>query len=117
VIAFRPRLPGKVVALAGVAAATFVLGCVSAVPRVDASLVSAARGAAIEADVQLLEQGYGAYRTRCAGCHQLVAPADRTFEDWPVVVEGHRQRLGLSDAEVEAITAYLQAGRVLHLER
>lgn len=101
-------------ALGGVSLVACFMGCISAVPRVDENLVGAARGAAIEADVHRLEEGYEAYRTRCAGCHQLVPPGERSVEEWPVTVEDHRQRLELTDAEVEAITAYLQAGRAVH---
>ncbi len=97
----------------GAVVVTVLLGCLSAVPRVDAGLVNAAREAELDADVDRLAQGYETYRARCAGCHQLVVPGERAVEDWPVVVEGHRQRLALTDAEVEVITTYLQAGRAL----
>jgi mono/diheme cytochrome c family protein len=88
--------------------------CTSAVPRVDASMAAAARSELSDVDPDLLRTGYDAYRARCAGCHHLVPPGDHPAEVWPGLVEEHRSRLDLSDAETRAITAYLQAGRLVH---
>jgi len=86
------------------------LGCASAVPRVSTSMVAAARAELGDVDPDTLRTGYDAYRARCAGCHHLVPPADHAVDAWPGHVEEHRSRLELSDAEIQAITAYLQAG-------
>jgi len=92
--------------------AALVVGCVSAVPRVDAGLVQSAREAQLDADTDRLQAGYEAFRMRCTGCHQLTAPAEREVEVWPVVVADHRERLVLTDDEAELIVLYLQAARI-----
>jgi hypothetical protein len=95
------------------AAGALLAGCFSAVPRVDAGLVRVAREAHLEADRECLLAGYEAYRSRCTGCHQLVPPGDHDVGAWPALVGEHRERIELTDAEVEAIVAYLQAGRLV----
>lgn len=103
------RGPAPVAALAAVG---LLLGCVSAVPRVDEGLVQVAREGRLDADAARLQAGYEAYRGRCSGCHQLTPPGNEPVGVWPTVVADHRERLQLTDDEAGLILLYLQAGRL-----
>ena len=95
-----------------VVAAGLLIGCVSAVPRVDEGLVQVAREGRLDADAARLQAGYEAYRGRCAGCHQLTPPGDEPGDVWLKVVADHRDPLQLTDDEAAQILLYLQAGRL-----
>jgi mono/diheme cytochrome c family protein len=99
--------------VAVLAAAGLLIGCVSAVPRVDDGLVQSARDGLVDADAARLQAGYEAYRGRCSGCHQLVPPGEQQVGAWSTVVNDHRERLELTDTEAALIVIYLQAGRLV----
>jgi len=98
--------------VATMAAVGLLLGCVSAVPRVDEGLVQVALDGRLDADTAGLQAGYEAYRGRCSGCHQLTPPGNEPVDVWPTVVAEHRERLELTDDEAGLILLYLQAGRL-----
>ena len=109
----RTRRSATVASVAWLGAGILVVGCVSAIPRVDAGLVRAAREVQRDADAGRLRAGYDAYRSRCAGCHHLVPPANHSADTWPALVTDHEDRLELTDSEVDSIVLYLQAGRLV----
>lgn len=52
---------------------------------------------------------YGAtlYKRKCASCHSLVSPTDKTDEEWPEIVADHESRIRLSEGEHELIVNFL----------
>lgn len=87
--------------------ALLVAGCVSAVPEPTAA--DAARAQTLEPSATLadLAQGRKAYVARCAGCHQLYPPAERSPEAWPAIVSGMAARAKVTDTDRDAIKLYL----------
>lgn len=51
--------------------------------------------------------GERAFRAKCAVCHRLPAPSDQTDEEWPIFLEEHAERAGLSDDQVKLISGHL----------
>jgi len=49
------------------------------------------------------------YRSRCAACHRLYAPQDRTRDEWVKQVARMAPRAHLSDEERARLLEYLQA--------
>jgi hypothetical protein len=81
-------------ALGGAAVAVLAAACASAGPR-----------GPIDAEVL--------YRARCALCHPAWSPTDFSPSEWPRFVRKYAPRSGLTQAERDAVLAYLvrEAGR------
>lgn len=44
----------------------------------------------------------------CNRCHNLRPPQEYRAEDWPIIVNHMRTRVGLTKSEARAVTAFLQ---------
>jgi cytochrome c5 len=54
-----------------------------------------------------LQRGRSLYRSRCANCHQPVAPRSIASAKWPGHVAKMRSRAGLRESEAELVLRYL----------
>lgn len=61
---------------------------------------------------QDLEEGRTLYERRCGTCHELYAPQEYSRASWPRYVKRYGPRSGLTPADREKVTAYLQATAV-----
>lgn len=55
------------------------------------------------------EEGRALYERRCGTCHDLYAPDEYPAAAWPRYVKRYGPRSGLTAAQREKVTAYLQA--------
>lgn len=51
--------------------------------------------------------GERAFRSKCATCHRLPGPSDKSDEEWPGFLAEHADRAGLTDEQVMIIAAHL----------
>ncbi len=63
--------------------------------------------------VERLEHGRAIYMGDCARCHVPLMPDRLDRDDWHVVVPGMAWNAGISEADEEALTAYLLAARAM----
>lgn len=57
----------------------------------------------------MLQRGRAVYVTECTRCHEAMMPDDITAEDWHVVLPGMAWNAGISEADEEALEAYIRA--------
>ncbi len=74
-----------------------------------APLPDAAMAARSGASPAILQRGHAVYLAHCSRCHESVRPADVSREDWHVVVPGMSWNAGISEADEQALGAYILA--------
>lgn len=89
--------------------------------RTLAAVALAAAAAAACAGAASLPSGPGEegtvhlYRSRCAACHRLYAPGERSAAEWPGILERMAPRAHLSSGQRAELEKYLVAhGRSTH---
>lgn len=60
---------------------------------------------------ETLQQGHAVYLAQCGRCHQPILPDDVRKADWHVVVPGMAWNAGISEADENALTAYILAAK------
>lgn len=58
-----------------------------------------------------LKKGHAVYLAQCGRCHEHILPADVSKADWHVVVPGMSWNAGISEADEDALTAYILAAK------
>jgi hypothetical protein len=58
-----------------------------------------------------LQRGHAVYMAQCGRCHEPILPADVSRDDWHVVVPGMSWNAGISEADEQALTAYILAAK------
>jgi mono/diheme cytochrome c family protein len=81
-------------------------GCASTVPQVTQQLVMISGKPAA-----LLEEGRRLYGGPCSSCHTPYSPAEYSAAKWVRIVADMSERSKLSDAEHDAVLAYVLAAR------
>lgn len=72
---------------------------------------TAAMAATSGTEIARLEKGHEVFLANCLRCHEAMMPADLSREDWHVVVPGMSWNAGISEADEEALSAYILAAR------
>lgn len=62
-------------------------------------------------DLAMLEKGHRVFMANCLRCHEAMMPEDVSREDWHLVVPGMSWNAGISEADEEALLAYILAAR------
>lgn len=62
-------------------------------------------------DLAILEKGHQVYLANCMRCHEPMMPKEVSQADWHLVVPGMSWNAGISEADEEALTAYILAAR------
>lgn len=60
---------------------------------------------------ETLQRGHAVYLAHCGRCHAPILPADVSKADWHVVVPGMSWNAGISQADEDALTAYILAAK------
>jgi mono/diheme cytochrome c family protein len=91
--------------------ALLVLSCLAlaACAPQSAPLPDAALAARSGTSQATLQRGHAVYLAHCSRCHEAVRPADVSREDWHVVVPGMSWNAGISEADEQALAAYILA--------
>jgi len=94
---------------AGVLLGSLLAGCEREpeIPPVPSVAMAEASGHPVET----LEHGRAVYMSECARCHVPLMPDRLGGEDWHVVVPGMAWNAGISEADEEAVLAYVMASR------
>ncbi len=92
-----------------IAAFALVAGCTTVIPYPTEREVATARQTDPAATVESLTHGRRRYVAKCAGCHYLRAPRDKTPDEWPGVLEDMTAKARCTAEDRRAITAYLLA--------
>lgn len=61
--------------------------------------------------VEKLQRGRAVYVTDCTRCHEAKMPKSVSEEDWHIVLPGMAWNASISDADEEAVEAYILAVR------
>lgn len=59
----------------------------------------------------ILQKGHAVYLAQCGRCHEHILPRDVSKADWHVVVPGMSWNAGISEADEDALTAYILAAK------
>jgi cytochrome c5 len=73
-------------------------------PVPDEAMVKASGTSAVT-----LQRGRAVYVSDCARCHEAKMPDDITVEDWHVILPGMAWNAGISEADEDAVEAYIKA--------
>ena len=87
--------------------ALLIGGCAGALVVPNAADVGVVRARYPDATLLDLEKGRALYVARCAGCHALHLPRERTPAQWPGVVDEMAPDAHISDADKQLIQRYL----------
>jgi len=85
------------------------IGCAEFAPPPPVSPALVANASREHANPQTLSHGRSLFVSRCLECHTLPSVAKHSPEQWPHLVSRMSDRANLSEAERNAITAYLRA--------
>ena len=69
-----------------------------------------AEKAVVTASAAVLEQGKSLYSAKCQKCHELFAPSKFNAIEWRKYVNIMAPKAGISDAEREAVFAFVASG-------
>lgn len=94
-------------ALLAVASLVSAAACASALKVPTEVDALSGKGRFADITVEQLRAGRAAYIERCAGCHHLYLPEERSPERWPAIVEDMASRTKISAKQVEEIQRYL----------
>jgi len=70
-----------------------------------------AMASAGKSDLATLTRGHSVYMSQCTRCHEAKMPSEISGEDWHVVVPGMAWNASISQADEEAVLAYILAAR------
>lgn len=60
---------------------------------------------------ETLQRGHAVYLAHCGRCHEPILPVDVSKDDWHVVVPGMSWNAGISQADEDALAAYILAAK------
>ena len=88
-------------------AAGILAGCAAAVPHPDVADERRAAGRWPGTTIDDLERGRSLFVDRCAGCHDLPRPDQKSADEWPGLVADMADGARLSRADRDLVARYL----------
>ncbi|MEM1083570.1 MAG: cytochrome c [Verrucomicrobiota bacterium] len=82
-------------------------GCVVEEPIPPAPTAEMAAASGVSGET--LQRGRAVYMSDCTRCHEAKMPGDVSSKDWHVVLPGMAWNAGISEADEEAVEAYIKA--------